>query len=238
MPGTSLHGGDRGPLERRRPPLTVSLRGSPLRRSSRSDAAGADRPRREVEREGRNRPAAHHQSAAAGRERQLPRRDRRADRRRFSRSKASSTISARAPTLDPAQARAMQKLPAVVKARAAGGTAQTRTPRDFERPVDRRSSSPEDTFGVLRDLLQGLESRLSYVRQRRRAPGSAGRGDAVDLAGARLADGHLRRPSRSVHRRAGLPPGPRHLDRKGPAGLRDGRRHGRVGVATPATTAT
>ena len=48
-------------------------------------------------------------------------------------------------------------------------------------------SSPEDTFGVLKDLLQGLESRLSYVRRERRAPRGAGQRDAVHLAGARLA---------------------------------------------------
>ena len=39
---------------------------------------------------------------------------------------------------------------------------------------------------------------------RRRAARSAGRRDAVDLAGARLAHRHLRRPQRSVHRRAGV----------------------------------
>ena len=65
--------------------------------------------------------------------------------------------------LDPAEARAMQKLPAVVKARATGGAVQ---------PVDTISQilsssfvSPEDTFGVLRNLLTGLESRLRNVRQ-------------------------------------------------------------------------
>jgi murein DD-endopeptidase MepM/ murein hydrolase activator NlpD len=65
--------------------------------------------------------------------------------------------------VDPAQARAMQKLPAVVKAHATGGSSISnaavlqlaRTPL----------STPEDTFGVLRDLLQGLESRLLNVRR-------------------------------------------------------------------------
>jgi murein DD-endopeptidase MepM/ murein hydrolase activator NlpD len=65
--------------------------------------------------------------------------------------------------LDPEQARAMQRLPAVVKARAAGGgptsTAAVATvlPTAF--------TSPDDTFGVLRDLLGGLESRLRNVRK-------------------------------------------------------------------------
>jgi murein DD-endopeptidase MepM/ murein hydrolase activator NlpD len=66
--------------------------------------------------------------------------------------------------LDPAQARAMQKLPAVVKTRAAGGSA---TPANaaIAEIASAALSSPEDTFGVLRGLLQGLESRLRYVRR-------------------------------------------------------------------------
>ena len=65
-------------------------------------------------------------------------------------------------TLDPQQARAVQKLPAVVKAHAAGGVTQ---PSSAIGDVVSSLSSPEDTFGVLRDLLQGLESRLNYVRR-------------------------------------------------------------------------
>lgn len=72
-------------------------------------------------------------------------------------------LGARA-TLDPAQARAMAKLPAVVKTRAAGGTNLVVTPAIAE-IATAALSSPEDTFGVLRDLLQGLESRLRYVRR-------------------------------------------------------------------------
>ena len=63
--------------------------------------------------------------------------------------------------LDPAQARAIQKLPPVVKARAAGGISQ---PKAALNDVVSSLSSPEDTFGVLRTLLQGLENRLDYVR--------------------------------------------------------------------------
>ena len=68
-------------------------------------------------------------------------------------------------TLDPAQARAIQKLPAVVKSHAAGGVSESS--RAISDVVSSLSplSSPEDTFGVLRDLLQGLESRLSSVRR-------------------------------------------------------------------------
>jgi len=66
--------------------------------------------------------------------------------------------------LDPVQARAMQKLPAVIKTRAAGGStvAQSAAVAELAKTA---LSSPEDTFGVLRDLLQGLESRLRYVRR-------------------------------------------------------------------------
>jgi murein DD-endopeptidase MepM/ murein hydrolase activator NlpD len=75
-------------------------------------------------------------------------------------------LGARA-TLDPAQTRAMQKLPALVKARAAGGsqtnTASIATALPAVLPT--ALTSPEDTFGVLRDLLGGLESRLRNVRK-------------------------------------------------------------------------
>ncbi len=62
--------------------------------------------------------------------------------------------------LDPEQARAMQKLPAVVKARAAGGVTQ---PNPVVAQMITSLSFPDDTFGVLRELLQGLESRLRFV---------------------------------------------------------------------------
>jgi len=66
--------------------------------------------------------------------------------------------------LDPVQARAMQKLPAVIKTRASGGStvAQSAAVAELAKAA---LSSPDDTFGVLRDLLQGLESRLRYVRR-------------------------------------------------------------------------
>jgi murein DD-endopeptidase MepM/ murein hydrolase activator NlpD len=65
--------------------------------------------------------------------------------------------------LDPDQARAMAKLPAVVRARAAGGTSQTNAA--ISTFVSTSLISPEDTFGVLRTLLSALETRLSNVRQ-------------------------------------------------------------------------
>jgi murein DD-endopeptidase MepM/ murein hydrolase activator NlpD len=65
--------------------------------------------------------------------------------------------------LDPAQARAIQKLPAVVKSRATGGTS---TPSlAVSALANAPISTPEDTFGVLRLLLQALESRLTNVRR-------------------------------------------------------------------------
>lgn len=72
-------------------------------------------------------------------------------------------LGARA-TLDPAQARAMAKLPAMVKTRAAGGANVPASPAMTE-IATAALSSPEDTFGVLRNLLEGLESRLRYVRR-------------------------------------------------------------------------
>jgi len=71
-------------------------------------------------------------------------------------------LGARA-SLDPAQARAMQQLPAVIKARAAGGGTQANAA--ISEVLSSSFTSPEDTFGVLRRLLQGLENRLSYVRR-------------------------------------------------------------------------
>jgi murein DD-endopeptidase MepM/ murein hydrolase activator NlpD len=63
--------------------------------------------------------------------------------------------------LDPKLTRAMDKLPAVVKSRAMGGSSV------IDRTAQTTLSSltgPEDTFGLLRTLLEGLESRLSVVR--------------------------------------------------------------------------
>ena len=65
--------------------------------------------------------------------------------------------------LDPAQARAMQRLPAIVKSRATGGNVQQNAA--VSEIAKAALSTPEDTFGVLRDLLNGLESRLSFVRR-------------------------------------------------------------------------
>jgi len=66
-------------------------------------------------------------------------------------------------SLDPAQARAMQKLPAVVRSRASGGT--TTQNLAMSALANTPISSPEDTFGVLRLLLQSLESRLTTVKR-------------------------------------------------------------------------
>ena len=63
--------------------------------------------------------------------------------------------------LDPAAARAIQKLPAAVKSRAMGGPLTTSA---LSSVLSTSITSPDDTFGVLRDLLQGLESRLNFVR--------------------------------------------------------------------------
>ncbi len=65
--------------------------------------------------------------------------------------------------LDPAQASAIAKLPAVVKNRAVGGNSQTNAA--ISNVVSTSLISPDDTFGVLRTLLSTIETRLSSVRK-------------------------------------------------------------------------
>jgi len=64
--------------------------------------------------------------------------------------------------LDPAQAKAMQKLPAVVRSKASGGVS---LPTAMSALASFPLATPDDTFGVLRGLLQALENRLRYVRR-------------------------------------------------------------------------
>ena len=66
--------------------------------------------------------------------------------------------------LDPASARAMSKLPPGVRQRATGGPVETTALASASSVFSTSLASPEDTFGALRDLLQGLESRLNFVR--------------------------------------------------------------------------
>lgn len=71
-----------------------------------------------------------------------------------------SELGSRA-ALDPASAKAINSLPAVLKARAMGGG----TDLDSARLVlSSAVTSPESTFGVLRALLGSLENRLKLVR--------------------------------------------------------------------------
>ena len=135
---------------------------------------------------------------------------------------AMSDLGAKA-ALDPSLQNSMDKLPAVVKSRAMGGpTANTALAL-----VTPGLSSPENTFGLLKDLLSGLEDRLQTRPQRRQQAQSARGGDAVDLADARLAVVEHGQPRRSVHRREGFPSRPRHLGRQGRSRLRDRGRQGR-----------
>ncbi len=72
---------------------------------------------------------------------------------------AMSDLGAKA-ALDPSIQNSMEKLPAIVKSRAMGGpTADTAIAL-----VTPGLSSPENTFGLLKDLLTGLEDRLQSVR--------------------------------------------------------------------------
>jgi murein DD-endopeptidase MepM/ murein hydrolase activator NlpD len=80
---------------------------------------------------------------------------------------AIADLGARA-ALDPSLARTMEKLPAIVKSRAMGGSVvATPSSARQESPYARTLSAlsnPEDTFGLLRSVLEGLESRLQSVR--------------------------------------------------------------------------
>jgi murein DD-endopeptidase MepM/ murein hydrolase activator NlpD len=60
--------------------------------------------------------------------------------------------------LDPSLSSAMDKLPSIVKSRAMG------EPQKQAAAIGPGFSSPEDTFGMVRDLLQGLESGLQVMR--------------------------------------------------------------------------
>jgi murein DD-endopeptidase MepM/ murein hydrolase activator NlpD len=74
---------------------------------------------------------------------------------------AITDIGARS-ALDPSVAKSMDKLPAVVKSRAMGGS--TEVVKTARRTLS-SMMTPEDTFGLLRTLLEGIESRLNSVRQ-------------------------------------------------------------------------
>jgi murein DD-endopeptidase MepM/ murein hydrolase activator NlpD len=71
---------------------------------------------------------------------------------------ALTDLSAQA-HLDPTTAKAFSKLPAVVRGQAMGGASEAQT-----QALLAAMRSPEDTFGVLKDLLGNLERRLSLVR--------------------------------------------------------------------------
>jgi murein DD-endopeptidase MepM/ murein hydrolase activator NlpD len=66
--------------------------------------------------------------------------------------------------LDPEVARAVEKLPAFVKNRAIGGGAQTAPFAQQAAKTFSALAAPEDTFGLLRSVLEGLENRLHDVR--------------------------------------------------------------------------
>jgi murein DD-endopeptidase MepM/ murein hydrolase activator NlpD len=69
--------------------------------------------------------------------------------------------------LDPVSARAMEKLPAVVKNRAEGGTSEAGASAMLTPELNMASvSSLEQTFTVLRNVLGSLEGHLSSVRRK------------------------------------------------------------------------
>jgi murein DD-endopeptidase MepM/ murein hydrolase activator NlpD len=64
--------------------------------------------------------------------------------------------------LDPNTRRALEKLPRAVKAQAVGGPSMA----DLVAFAPKTSSTPESTFGILRDLLGSIEVRLASVKSR------------------------------------------------------------------------
>jgi murein DD-endopeptidase MepM/ murein hydrolase activator NlpD len=79
---------------------------------------------------------------------------------------AINDIGARS-ALDPTVSRAMEKLPAVIKARAMGGSAEKTAarPEEYAKALS-TLIAPDDTFSMIRNLLGSLESRLIDVRER------------------------------------------------------------------------
>lgn len=77
---------------------------------------------------------------------------------------AITDLGARA-ALDPGLARAMETLPAFVKSRAMGGSVGASKQEATYASALTALANPEDTFGLLRTLLEGLESRLNIVER-------------------------------------------------------------------------
>jgi murein DD-endopeptidase MepM/ murein hydrolase activator NlpD len=79
---------------------------------------------------------------------------------------AITDLGARA-ALDPSLARAMETLPAFVKSRAMGGSVGSSSTKQEATYTNALTAlaNPEDTFGLLRTLLEGLESRLNVVQR-------------------------------------------------------------------------
>jgi murein DD-endopeptidase MepM/ murein hydrolase activator NlpD len=81
---------------------------------------------------------------------------------------AVADIGARS-ALDPKVASAMNRLPALVKSRAMGGTTVSATPSSAtDASIGKTLTSltvPEDTFGLLRTVLEGLQTRLHVVQR-------------------------------------------------------------------------
>lgn len=78
---------------------------------------------------------------------------------------AITDLGARA-ALDPGLARAMETLPSLVKTRAMGGTVGSSARQESTYTTALTAlANPEDTFGLLRTLLEGLESRLHVVQR-------------------------------------------------------------------------
>ena len=124
----------------------------------------------------------------------------------------------------------MDRLPAIVKSRASGGPIVS-LPSSRSLFSPRVGGSPEDTFGVLRDLLYTLENRLQIVQpdvERRQALAAAT--PSIWPARGWMNDGYGSRRD-PFNGSADYHPGPRHLGRSRRPGRRHRQRHGQQRAA-------
>ena len=159
-----IHGDSRGPRERPRPPVHAQSAADADRARGVGRAAAADGSRREAERALRDRAVASGNAAL-----QIENASYRTATGELTSQIQSlegviDELGNRA-DLDPAAARAMSKLPAAVRQRATGGPVESAPLSSASSVFSTSLASPEDTFGALRNLLQGLESRLNFVRR-------------------------------------------------------------------------
>ena len=109
-------------------------------------------------------------------------------------------------TVDSDTARAMDRLPAIVKSRASGGPIREPAVVAFAVFATRRWVAGRHVRRAARPALHAREPPADRAARRGATPG-AGRGNSFDLACARLDERRLRQPARPVHGSADYHPG-------------------------------